>query len=116
VFGEHPYAEFLGDLTTIDYQHGNKSDLKLLRRLHAAHIPVVALFVSGRPLLVTQEIASADAFVAAWLPGSQGGGIADLLIGDASGAPRYRFTGSLSYAWPATKSRTMFPIGFGLHN
>jgi beta-glucosidase len=116
VFGEHPYAESLGDLTTIDYQHGNKSDLKLLRRLHAAHIPVVAVFVSGRPLLVTQEIASADAFVAAWLPGSEGGGIADLLIGDANGAPRYAFTGSLSYAWPATNSRTMFPIGFGLRN
>jgi beta-glucosidase len=114
VFGEHPYAESLGDLTTTDYQHGHKSDLKLLRRLHAAHIPLVAVFVSGRPLRVTQEIASADSFVAAWLPGSQGGGIADLLIGDAHGMPRYRFTGSLPFAWPATNSRTMFPIGFGL--
>ena len=116
VFGEHPYAEFLGDLTSLDYQRGSEHDLKLLRRLHAQHIPVVAVFLSGRPLLVTKEIESTDAFIAGWLPGSEGGGIADLLIGDASGAPRYHFTGTISFPWPATAMRTLFPIGFGLHD
>jgi beta-glucosidase len=114
VFGEHPYAEFVGDLKNIAYQAGRKRDLTLLRRLHAAHIPVVAVFLSGRPLLVNEELALADAFVAAWLPGSQGAGVADVLIGDAAGSPRRAFSGQLSFAWPASTSRTRYPIGFGL--
>ena len=114
VFGEHPYAESLGDLKTIEYQHGARHDLKLLQRLQAAHIPVVAVFLSGRPLLVNDEIAAADAFVAAWLPGSEGEGVADVLIGDANAAPRYPFNGTLSFAWPASSSGTRFPLGFGL--
>jgi beta-glucosidase len=114
VFGEHPYAESLGDLKTIDYRHGGGQGLKLLQRLQAAHIPVVAVFLSGRPLRVNDEIAAADAFVAAWLPGSEGEGVADVLIGDGNGAPRYPFSGTLSFAWPASSSRAGFPLGFGL--
>jgi beta-glucosidase len=114
VFGEHPYAEGLGDLKSLAYRSAGKRDLKLLLRLRAAHIPLVAVFVSGRPLLLNEEIDAADAFVAAWLPGTEGAGVADLLIGDAHGAWRYPFSGALSFPWPASDTRTRYPIGFGL--
>ncbi|HWW19376.1 MAG TPA: glycoside hydrolase family 3 protein [Steroidobacteraceae bacterium] len=114
VFGEHPYAESLGDLKSIDYQPGSRQDLALLRRLHAARIPVVAVLLSGRPLVMNQEIDTADAFVAAWLPGTQGGAVADVLIGDARGEPRYAFSGELSFAWPGSATGVRYPIGFGL--
>jgi beta-glucosidase len=115
VFGERPYAEFAGDLQSLDYHAAHPQDLALLRRLRAAHIPVVSVFLSGRPLLVNRELAASDAFVAAWLPGSEGGGVADLLIGDAAGAQRHEFRGTLSFAWPAAARRTLFALGYGLH-
>jgi beta-glucosidase len=110
VFGEPPYAEGAGDLRSLAYQAGERRDLALLRRLRAAHIPVVAVFLSGRPLSVNAEINASDAFVAAWLPGSEGGGIADLLIGDEHGGARHDFSGTLSFAWPAPR----FAPGYGL--
>ncbi|MDB5467511.1 MAG: celD [Phenylobacterium sp.] len=125
VFGENPYAESRGDLATLEYQPGAKTDLALLRKLKAQGIPVVAVFLSGRPLWVNPEINAADAFVAAWLPGSEGGGIADVLVGDARGRPRHDFTGRLSYAWPKFPIQTrlnrdepgydpLFAYGYGL--
>jgi beta-glucosidase len=125
VFGEQPYAEGAGDLRTIEYQAGERRDLKLLRRLRAQHIPLVSVFLSGRPLAMDAEIDTSDAFVAAWLPGSEGGGIADLLIGDARGAARHDFTGTLSFAWPASApplppssparaADARFALGYGL--
>jgi beta-glucosidase len=113
VFGEHPYAESLGDVATLDYQHGSKQDLKLIRHLRSAHIPVVAVFLSGRPLIVDRELAGADAFVAAWLPGIEGAGVADVLIGTPDGAPRHDFSGTLSFAWPQAQGAPL-PLGFGL--
>jgi beta-glucosidase len=119
VFGERPYAESAGDLRSIDYRSGAPHDLALLRRLRAEHVPVVSVFVSGRPLWVNPEIGASTAFVAAWLPGSEGGGIADLLIGDAAGNARHDFSGTLSFAWPATRAaanaRARFALGYGLH-
>jgi beta-glucosidase len=115
VFGEQPYAEGAGDLHSIEYQAGERRDLKLLRRLRAQHIPLVSVFLSGRPLAMDAEIDTSDAFVAAWLPGSEGGGIADLLIGDARGAARHEFTGALSFAWPASAPPdARFALGYGL--
>jgi beta-glucosidase len=102
VFGETPYAEGWGDLKNLEYQAGDKHDLALLRSLRAQGVPVVSVFLSGRPLWVNPEINASDAFVAAWLPGTEGGGIADVLVGDARGRPRHDFTGRLSFAWPAT--------------
>ena len=72
VFGEQPYAEFQGDRETLEYSPNDKHELLLLRRLHAAGIPTVTVFLSGRPLWVNPEINASDAFVAAWLPGSEG--------------------------------------------
>src|SRR5690606_19690340 len=77
VFGEEPYAEFQGDLPDLMFKGGKSGDLELIRKLKADGIPVVAVFLSGRPLWMNREINAADAFVAAWLPGGEGGGIAD---------------------------------------
>jgi beta-glucosidase len=119
VFGERPYAERAGDLRSIDYQHGERRDLALLQRLRAAGIPVVSVLLSGRPLDVDPEIDASDAFVAAWLPGSEGGGIADVLIGDSHGVPRQDFSGTLSFDWPASAAAATpaaeFARGYGLH-
>lgn len=119
VYGESPYAESLGDRATLEYQSGADAALGLLSRLREAHVPIVSVFLSGRPLLVQPEIDASDAFVAAWLPGSEGAGVADLLIGDAAGRPRHDFRGTLSFGWPAADAvRTparLFPLGYGLH-
>jgi beta-glucosidase len=102
VFGEDPYAEFQGDVQTLEYRPTDKRDLQLLRRLRAAQIPVVAVFLSGRPLWVNAELNASDAFVAAWLPGSEGGAIADLLFAKPDGSVNHDFKGKLSFSWPRT--------------
>lgn len=123
VFGERPYAEFTGDLSGL--QFSDPAPLALMRRLKAEGIPVVALFLSGRPMWVNAELNTADAFVAAWLPGSEGGGIADMLLRGAGGEARNDFTGRLPMSWPARCDQfdnnagspgyaPLFPLGFGL--
>lgn len=118
IFGEEPYAEFQGDVPTLDYQPVNPADLARLKRLKEAGIPVVAVFLSGRPLFTNPEINAADAFVAAWLPGSQGAGVADVLVARRDGKPTRDFSGTLPFAWPATAASPiaapLFPIGYGL--
>ncbi|MET0496701.1 MAG: glycoside hydrolase family 3 N-terminal domain-containing protein [Steroidobacteraceae bacterium] len=111
VFGETPYAEMQGDLRTLEYQAGDKRDLALLQRLKSAGVPVVSVFLSGRPLWVNPELNASDAFVAAWLPGSEGGGVADVLIADASGKAKYDFTGKLAYSWPRSAAQTVLNVG-----
>lgn len=118
VFGENPYAEFQGDIPTLDYQPSGAVDLALLKKLKAAGIPVVSVFLSGRPLFTSPEINASDAFVAAWLPGSQGQGVADVLVAGKNGKPKRAFTGKLSFPWPADArspiSKPLFPAGYGL--
>jgi beta-glucosidase len=125
VFGETPYAEGVGDLKTLEYQAGDKTDLALLKRLKAAGVPVVAVFLTGRPLWINPELNASDAFVNAWLPGSEGGGIADVIIGDKAGKPRNDFHGKLSFSWPKSAAQTslnrgdkgyapLFAYGYGL--
>ncbi len=125
VFGEEPYAEFQGDLPHLGYKPGNDADLQMLRRFKAAGIPVVAVFLSGRPLWVNREINASDAFVAAWLPGSEGGGIADVLYARGPGKAMLDFSGKLSFSWPRTAMQTplnigqpdydpLFAVGYGL--
>jgi beta-glucosidase len=126
VFGEAPYAEFQGDRETLEYSPGNKSDLTLLRRLHAAGIPTVSVFISGRPLWVNPEMNASDAFVAAWLPGSEGEGIADVLFRAPDGSVPFDFAGRLAFSWPQTAmpvhfeaagvvSGALYPDGYGLN-
>ncbi|WP_226467761.1 glycoside hydrolase family 3 protein [Luteimonas panaciterrae] len=125
VFGEDPYAEFRGDLATLLYKPGNDADLQLIKRLKGEGVPVVAVFLSGRPLWVNREINAADAFIAAWLPGTEGGGIADVLLRKPDGGVQYDFVGKLSFSWPRTAAqyrnnvgqrgyRPQFAFGYGL--
>ncbi len=117
VFGENPYAEWFGDRKTIVYE--DDKALAILRKLEDAGVPVVSVFLSGRPLWVNPFLNASDAFVAAWLPGTEGDGVADVLFGKSE------FQGKLSFSWPKVATQVvlnrgdsgydpLFPVGFGL--
>lgn len=108
VFGEGPYAEFQGDRETLEFSPGDKHELELLRRLKHLGIPTVSVFLSGRPMWVNPEINASDAFIAAWLPGSEGAGIADVLMRSPDGTTHYDFSGRLSFSWPNTAMPVVF--------
>ncbi|MGJ8690870.1 MAG: glycoside hydrolase family 3 protein [Thalassotalea sp.] len=125
VFGEDPYAEGHGDRDNLEFQRGNKSALQLLKKFQGDGIPVVALFISGRPMWVNAELNASDAFVAVWLPGTEGQGISDVIFSKASGDINYDFNGKLSFSWPKTAQQSqvnrfdadyapLLPYGFGL--
>ena len=123
VFGEEAYAEFQGDIANQLYKPGNDADLELIKRLKADGIPVVAVFLTGRPLWMNREINAADAFVVAWLPGSEGAGVADVLLRKTDGSVNHDFKGKLSFSWPkdavssnvrAPGYTALFPFGHGL--
>lgn len=124
VYGEEPYAEGHGDRANLAYQRGNKRDLLLLKKLKAQNIPVVSVFISGRPMWVNPELNASDAFVAAWLPGSEGKAVAEVLLKDKHGAIQHDFVGKLSFSWPKTANQIvnigddnyspLLPYGFGL--
>ncbi|MEO0566010.1 MAG: glycoside hydrolase family 3 C-terminal domain-containing protein, partial [Chloroflexota bacterium] len=117
VVGEAPYAEGLGDkndLTLAD------EDIAVINKTRAQCDKLVVVLLSGRPLLVTDVLEGADAFVAAWLPGTEGAGVVDVLTGDVP------FTGKLNHTWPRNTEQLplqalhdsdtdpLFPFGFGL--
>jgi beta-glucosidase len=143
VIGEKPYAEGMGDIRTGDdvivragsqingllkvlEPYGDTAalsklhpeDIRTIQNIASKGIPVVTVLVSGRPLVTDEELDASDAFVAAWLPGSEGDGVADVLFGG------HNFTGRLSFSWPRGTSHTMntgdeeydrlFPVGYGL--
>jgi len=111
VFGENPYAEFQGDQADVALHVENAESLSLLRRLRAAQVPTAAVLISGRPLYLNPQINAADAFVAAWLPGSEGAGIADVLIAKSDGAPAHDFQGKLPFSWPKRPDQTPLNVG-----
>jgi beta-glucosidase len=125
VFGENPYAEFQGDQADVALHAENAESLALLRRLRAGGVPTAAVLISGRPLYLNPQINAADAFVAAWLPGSEGEGVADVLIAGPGGKPARDFRGTLSFSWPRRPDQTplnkgepgydpQFAFGYGL--
>jgi beta-glucosidase len=125
VFGENPYAEGVGDRRNLLLRAEGNAHLEILAKLRAEKIPVVAVFLSGRPLWVNRELNAAQAFVAAWLPGSEGAGIADVLFRRPDGHVAYDFRGKLSFSWPRTAVQfalhqdnqgydPLFAFGFGL--
>jgi beta-glucosidase len=125
VFGEDPYAEFKGDIDTLAYKPGDDSDLDLLKKFQADGIPTVAIFLSGRPMWMNRELNASNAFVAAWLPGSEGGYAMDVLFGQTDDGAAVDFKGALSYSWPQTAIQTplnyddenydpLFAYGYGL--
>jgi beta-glucosidase len=116
VIGETPYAEMFGDRADL---HLAPEDIAVVKKLKAAKIPVIAVIVSGRPVFIDDILNDADAIIAAWLPGSEGEGVADVLFGD------YKPYSKLSFTWPKASSaslhkgdagyQTLFPLGYGLH-
>jgi len=116
VFGETPYAEFQGDLKTLQLRPELRAPVETMRRLKAAGVPVVAVMLTGRPLFAGPELNLADAFVVGWLPGSEGAGVADRLVA-RRGVAAPGFTGRLSMPWPATargQGPVLYPLGYGL--
>ena len=111
VLGEDPSAEMRGDLRSLDYQVEHSGDLQLLKKLEASGVPVVTVFFSGRPLWVNPLLNASDAFIAGWFPGTEGAGIADVLIGDRQGRPRYDFAGKLPMSWPKSAAQTQLNVG-----
>jgi beta-glucosidase len=144
VIGETPYAEGMGDIRDDDKiitESGSQingqvkvlhawgdslelnklypEDLQTIKNITSKGVPVVAILVSGRPLIIEQELVTSSAFIAAWLPGSEGQGISDVLFGD------YDFSGKLSFSWPQLSQpkvnkgdknyNPLFPYGFGLN-
>ncbi len=117
VIGEMPYAEGKGDRKDLNL---SAQDVALVEKAKQAGAPVIVVLLSGRPLILGPSLESSDAFVAAWLPGTEGAGVADVLFGD------YRPTGKLPHTWPrsmdqvplhaddATAKDAQFPYGFGL--
>ena len=115
VIGETPYAEMMGDRKDL---HLAPEDVAAIRNVKRAGIPVVVVLISGRPMFLDNVLSDTDAVIAAWLPGSEGAGVADVLFGD------YKPTGKLSFTWPRASSttlhrgdagyQTLFPLGYGL--
>jgi beta-glucosidase len=95
VVGELPYAEMKGDRTNLDLAAEDKA---LIAKAAASGAPVITILLSGRPLVLNTALDDSTAFVAAWLPGTEGLGVTDVLFGD------YKFTGKLPRAWPAAGS------------
>ncbi len=102
VVGETPYAEGFGDRTDLGLA---KEDLEAIANVKKAGIPVVVVLLSGRPMILGDVLAQSDALVAAWLPGTEGQGVTDVLFGD------YKPTGKLPFTWP--RSMAQMPINVG---
>ena len=102
VVGEKPYAEGMGDRAELPLA---PEDVAALKNAKSAGVPVALVVVSGRPLVLGDAMEQANAVIAAWLPGSEGQGVADVLLGD------YKPTGKLSFTWPA---KAPLPVGYGL--
>ncbi len=120
VVGEFPYAEGVGDKADLGL---SKKDIDIIQNVRAHSEKMVVVILSGRPLIITDQLDEADAWVAAWLPGSEGQGVADVLFGDSP------FTGKLPVTWPRSMDQlpldpddppaqgcqgALFPIGYGL--
>jgi beta-glucosidase len=116
VVGELPYAEMKGDRTNLSL---SASDVALIERAKTAGVPLVTILLSGRPLILGSALDASDAFLAAWLPGTEGQGVADVLFGD------YKPTGKLPRPWPrdndgltaaVSSASLLFPQGYSAEN
>lgn len=116
VIGETPYAEMFGDRTDLSL---SVEDIAAVDNMKKAGIPVVVILISGRPMIIEPVLLKSDAFIAAWLPGTEGQGVADVLFGD------YKPTGKLPHSWPQSVAQLpinvgdanyspLFKFGFGL--
>ena len=122
VAAEKPYAEGMGDIkfpASMRHSERYPEDLQTLERVSGKGVPVVTVLYSGRPVAANDLLNRSDAFVAAWLPGTEGVGMTDVLLAAAQGAPAYDFTGKLSFDWPnsdclSEHGGVQFARGYGL--
>ncbi|NQV50157.1 MAG: glycoside hydrolase family 3 C-terminal domain-containing protein [Candidatus Marinimicrobia bacterium] len=116
VVGEDPYAEMHGDRENLEL---SEADLGVINTVTSSGAPMIVVLLSGRPLIINEVLEQSDAFLAAWLPGTEGNGIADIIFGD------YAPSGKLSVSWPASMDQIpinsgdsdynpLFPVGYGL--
>ena len=105
VIGEKPYAEMMGDRPGTQGLELDDDDRTVLQRVQAAGVPTVVIIVAGRPLIITDHLPNWQALLMAWLPGTEGAGVADVLFGD------YAPTGKLPLSWP--KTGRQIPINVG---
>lgn len=130
VLGETPYAENFGDVATaLGNQNSDNTALRtlelgvrlpedraVLQAVSGQGVPVVTVLVSGRALYANAELNLSSAFVAAWLPGTEGGGVADVLFRKHNGAAAYDFTGKLSVSWPRSACQTSLNVGDAIYD
>lgn len=125
IFGEDPYAEMQGDIQHQLLKAGDIYDLELLKKLKSQGIPVVALFVTGRPMWINRELNVSDAFMVIWQPGTEGAGVADVIFSGLDGQVNCPVKGQLSFSWPKRPDQgplnwgdedysPLFAYGFGL--
>jgi beta-glucosidase len=128
VIGETPYAETNGDILasdTMSHSRAQPQDLAVLKAAAATGKPVVTVYFSGRPMYANDLLNLSQGFVAAWLPGSEGKGITDVLVAGKDGRPAHDFRGRLSFPWPGVpcpapldrpdpKRPPLFKLGYGL--
>lgn len=128
VIGETPYAETNGDILSSDsvsHSRAYPQDLAVLRAAKATGKPVVTVYFSGRPMYTNDLLNLSQAFVAAWLPGTEGKGVTDVLVAGKDGKAAHDFRGRLSFPWPGApcpapidrpdpKQPPLFTLGYGL--
>ena len=102
VIGETPYAEFIGDRQSLELA---EEDVAVVETMKRAGMPLVVVLISGRPIIIDKILDKADGLVPAWLPGTEGRGVTDVLFGD------FRPVGKLSFSWP--RSMDQIPINVG---
>ena len=125
VYGETPYAEGEGDIVNLNFSKNNRNLLRKMRMFQKNNISVVSLFISGRPLIVDNEIKYSDSFVSIWLPGTAVEGINDVIFSNKDGSINFDFKGKLSFSWPSKTSNNplnekdedylpLYKYGYGL--
>ena len=125
VYGETPYAEGEGDIVNLNFSKNNRNLLRKMKMFQKNNISVVSLFISGRPLIVDNEIKYSDSFVSIWLPGTAVEGINDVIFSNKDGSINYDFKGKLSFSWPSKTSNNplnekdedylpLYKYGYGL--
>ena len=110
VYGETPYAEGFGDIDSLNFSQINSKIIEKMSKLSNEDIPIVSLFLSGRPLVVDKELSLSDAFVSIWLPGTSVEGINDVIFTENNNI-NYDFAGKLPFSWPSKKSSNPLNIG-----
>ena len=125
VYGETPYAEGFGDIDSLDFSVTNIDMILKMKNFSRDGIPIVSLFLSGRPLIVDDELDLSSSFVSIWLPGTAIEGINDVIFSNADNTVNFDFKGKLSFSWPSKSSNNplnkgdneyspLFKYGYGL--